>query len=1422
MSNSQTPERGTERRNLRSTRSTASATAAANPRRRQRDSADGTQKPPAPKRRRHNKPNIDEETFEPPSQKDARDSTEHLPLLESFASQATTVEDDTMTNLVNGNIHLSAEGSVRGGSMTRATPSEHTTMTIRGRPKRVMRGDNATVLAQTSGYSVKLLPSTPRELRKEGVEYRGSLGTDNTALAVTRERAIIWDYTAHSAASNPRTFDMPFSCRAGDALPYGALVSHGLGSTTDLGLLLLSATTGKAVFYESIHRATSLGLFQDRKTGVEGSIGSLFSSETVVDLVSADHAGFVVVLSSGRITQVTLHDAQGKARIFSQFLKATESTSGSFFGSFSNLWSAGFRKDLAAVHTRQLNSRGQVQAVALTEQVEILVWDMDWAGRSDFRSSITCKEALVGDIRDLLIPELAGKAETIMALDFAILDKPTSVVGNEVATAGTEVPLGLLILLRAGTLDDHIYLVADVVLTGDIFEVSRLVQLKSYRHRGDARYQTKPKLTVPKPGHTAFVSFEDATVLFGLRDAVVDGPEAQLHMSYMEPDQYEEAIVLRTGKDIAIESAWDEGSRGSHASCLSFVKGAGLVRITGADVYALDMGWKLSAMTHIEQAVFFGAMQQDNIIDFSRRSDIQYSLEEVEEAALAISNQIVRAETKYTNVISTAPTSMEQHLAAKAQALKALAAHVRRNYAALSRSTMWRLLWNAERVAAAQQLWVAFEEHVTMMSEKGKRKATLLDEICDWFNNESHPEEPFTKRKELKDEEPVRKFFIGGLHRLEKLLQYTKVFLDELRKNDDWAQERVLRVVIQTNDVFLRGLRAAFIFRSENAAEYGILPELIDDGVVTDIVEYTDVPEFWTSTERLVSITGQVTTLSRSFASGAYENYEQTTATIEQLAREIADANPNLIELLCLQFKERINWRSSRPSQKDQVRAQQLLSEFESLRHEHFRSLANVGHAEDGMRLAEKYRDMHTLTDIVVGEDQYNEEQLQEAPEQSVKAIIYKTREDLNEKVKKFFDRYGSAWADAFFDKLFSGSSVGKKLEQAQARWQKSLATYLQSHPSRAKICWINDVTQESDFSHASSALAQAAEAQEGRLWAKKVELSMSKLALLAAKEAGESTNELSNGTSTAKDDPRNELAVVEVQERLYAHLYPEIVASLDRDAEVEICMQKFGNHVKDWPALRQLLENGLHATLNHIALSIEQLIDVLTLMDIVTSETEGNMQGTEFMLALIALDAAAPSMSSARLETLLQLIWKRCYIYDDWAKLKLSGKTKQSDSERGKELRATAPWQTLFHMLDTKFFDSTRHVDVRKPSECLGSACRREDISYRFDNEELLDPILHDLKIQDELLQSYVSDRHLDELMMQCDRDAKIALHAQEEGMVVRSQHERDFPLQGEDADLNGAGTNGHAKGANGNQPEYAEGFAQDATEVDGDVEME
>jgi nuclear pore complex protein Nup133 len=323
----------------------------------------------------------------------------------------------------------------------------------------------------------------------------------------------------------------------------------------------------------------------------------------------------------------------------------------------------------------------------------------------------------------------------------------------------------------------------------------------------------------------------------------------------------------------------------------------------------------------------------------------------------------------------------------------------------------------------------------------------------------------------------------------------------------------------------------------------------------------------------------------------------------------------------------------------------------------------------------------------------------------------------------------------------------------------------------------------------------------------------MSKLALMAAEEDSQ-PKKIANGGPVQKiDSAINELTVVRVQELVYEHIHGTIIGSLDREAETLNCMTKFGNHISDMTALRQLLENGLNMIIDHTVLSIEQLIDVLTLIDIQVDPSEGaaNIGGREFILALSALDAAAPTLKQDRFETLLQLIWKRCYIYDDWAKLKLS--SKQSDAARSETLRGTTLWFTIRYGLDANIFDSdSSKVRILAPIDCLGSACQPEDFSYRFTDEDLLMPILHDCKIQDEILQGFISDRRLDEVAVECLRDAQVMKEVQDAARAEMAQDLRALDIDATENSLfenvnglylesNGYGEeNGYAHG------EYAE----------------
>jgi nuclear pore complex protein Nup133 len=1249
--------------------------------------------------------------------------------------------------------------------------------------KRPTRGDGATVLAQHPRYSVKLLPSTPKELRREGVEYRGTLGVGHHALAITRKSAYIWDYTAHTTVSSPRIFDVPFVVKETDPPPFGALVSTGTG--TDFGLLVISATTGEVFFYESIERAASLGLFQDRKSGVAGSVGSFYSGESVVDLISADHAGFIVTLSSGRIAQLNLKDTQGRARVSGQFLKATELVSGGFFGGLKGLLGgSGWTKEVAAVRTRPLGTRGQMQVISLTVRGEVQLWDLDWSGQYAFRGTIDCREMIVRELKGLESPELEGRAENFAAVDFAILQKPSN--GTGVTTLSAELPIDLAILLRNGSFDKYKYALAEVSLEGADVSVSRVMELDTYSSPLNLTARSKPHLVIPKIQHTAFVAFPDAIVLTTMEESQLNSPDAQLHASYVEPAPFEDTIYLKQDNRFVVLGTCEEDSKSDQASAIVFIKGAGLVRITAADPNTIARLPRTPAKSKIEQAIFHGALQEGNIIDFSR-TDTTSSPQEVEKAALGISNEILTSTSPF---ISTTPTSIEIHLDIKARALEALVRHVRQTYPTLGPSAMWQLLWDAERVAAAQQMWRTFQDHVAASSQE-KRKATLMDELCFLVIQQLDPQ-PEAARD---SDDTVHRFFIHNLQHIERIFPKTAEFLQLLRNDTDNSAEKKLLLLLQANELWNRTLETVFAFRTEHAAAYGILPEFIEDGVLTDVAEYFDVPEFWTSTDAMLKAANNMGPVSRDLAQEEYDKIEDGSPRV---VMQIGEENPLLIEILCRIFRERINWMDSRQDDRYQEKAEKLRLYYEQRRHEEFRSLSAIAQTEAGMKLAEKYKDMLTLTEIIVSEIQYALEEGVNTREQGDKRISrYIT--DLTARTTKYFDRFGDDWANAYFDFGFSGNHAGVMLQLAQENWPDALTKYLRGDPSRAKLCWIDDIYSTKDFDHAQQCLDVVAHDQETQLWAKKVELSMAKLAHLAAREGLESDGAVLGEQDKVTSAADRDLEVVRIQEDLYQHFYPEIRACIDFQAMIEVSMQKFGFKNQDLNALRKLLEAGVERLLLHVALSVDELIDVLTLMDsyIADRGLDHNLRGQEFYLALKALNAAAPSMPQARVDLLLQLIWKRCYVYDDW--VELNSRQKQSEDEIENTVRKTVAWRTFYYALDHGLLGPDSNVRRLQPSECLGAGCLPEELEYRWPEPDILHPILNDNKIQDEQLQGFVQDRRLDDWIETCFRSAKSEVVEQAEEKAQRLQHERTYEKLFDLEASNGHEMNGHAKGPNG-----------------------
>lgn len=103
-------------------------------------------------------------------------------------------------------------------------------------------------------------------------------------------------------------------------LPIGSLVSASI-STAQPGLVIVMPTTGKITYWESITSAAALDLTRQQRCGLEGSVGGMLSGESVIQMVDAAPAGFILGFSSGRLALLSLRDTQGRPTVRVQIMQ---------------------------------------------------------------------------------------------------------------------------------------------------------------------------------------------------------------------------------------------------------------------------------------------------------------------------------------------------------------------------------------------------------------------------------------------------------------------------------------------------------------------------------------------------------------------------------------------------------------------------------------------------------------------------------------------------------------------------------------------------------------------------------------------------------------------------------------------------------------------------------------------------------------------------------------------------------------------------------------------------------------------------------------------------------------------------------------------------------------------------------------------
>ena len=1097
------------------------------------------------------------------------------------------------------------------------------------------------------------------------------------ALAVTHDHAYIWDYSLSLSTPVPQIVSLPNLSRYGQSLPLGSIVRN--GPSSDMSLVIVSTSTGKIFFWENVDLAGSQNLFQQKPERVEGSVGGLLSGETVVDLIDADQAGFVLHFSTGRLAQLTTRDSQGNAHVEVRFMRSQASTGSSgLFGGLRTVFSAGsWRRDVKAVRIRPSQLRGHREAISVTEGGIFQAWDLTWSSQAQYLLEIDAQQEIINGLQGSMNYSSAELEFRPRVLDFVILPDHTY-DGREVALPNTEGGLRALVLVTEPKLVSANYTLLQMTLKPTV-AVERLIAIDAYTGMEGEGAAWSPRLMMPSPAHTAFVVFGDAIAIVSLtRNS--DTPDSQLLAeSTVSVNAFQDIIYFRPDREVQVLTcqAENHGSKSVHSNLLVYLKNYGFLRLVADEA---SPGAKVSVHSKIEQAVFYGRVT-DNVLDFSAKQNAIYPTDEVESAALIVSQKILSSRAE---VIPEIMTSMEQQLALRSMFMRRLILHLKRNCKPLSRQVRWKLLWSAEKMHAAEALWKHYDSRLRM---KNMPTRPFVDDLFYIL-----PDQYKTEMDDaLGEHDQTRMWFVRDVGRFEYVVPYCMHALQSIQADSKPGKVEIAQMLSEANDIILVSLEAAFRFRQDNLELFGLEDEELDFGVL--VSGYDGLPAFWTSTQNIVySVMHQTRLLERTVKEvldGAL-----LLDGMPGLTEKLISHGAPMVKYACLTYIERFRWCLAQDDEKTRATGRNLKHDFETkTRKDLLLSLHKSGSGESAIQLAEDLHDMPTLVQLVTMEfDEYLYE-ISGCKEAARYEELWSQANELGVRAGEYFNRFGDSYSTAFFNHYINMGRFARMLDEAE-RTHPRLTNYLRAEPARAKICWINDVLHERDLERAGRVLLDVAKRQENDVWCKKVEVSMAKLAILAADEDGpkrsgkqgqvqkEEPTDPSNESSTAtlhanmRQRADRELRQLAIQERVYRHVKHAAYNPLDRAAEIELVMQEYGvGQVANKPALAELLRQGFLQMFSSQAVDAAHLVDVLTLMDSAPNPVQGDdICGREFLLALQVLDDAETVLPGK--EEVLRLVWKRLFLRDDWEGI--NNTVDKADEDVQLELEGTVLFRTL------------------------------------------------------------------------------------------------------------------------------------------------
>lgn len=1251
--------------------------------------------------------------------------------------------------------------------------------------ERVSKGDGSVVLTTNTAYTVSKLPALPDRIRadSQNKQHGAIFSSSGYALTLTHTHAIVWPYTSTTTSPETFTFALPYpSKHASDPLPLGTLVSPS-ASSEEPGLLVVMPVSGKIAYWESISSAATLDFIRQQRTGVEDAIHGMFSGEFVVQLVNAESAGFVLAFSTGRLAYMSVRDSHGRPTISVQFLRSgLGGSSGGFLGSLRHaLSTSSLKGDIAAVHASYGTKVGERTIVVATSKGKLHAWRLHRGGHHEAFADVDIRESLC---------EAAEKtgaqapADTFEVIDFAFVPRGVEKKYRDLTRFSDAISSEddslqhLLLLISSGGRRSQRYLLAEVVLSAGAFQVGMVRPLASYTTPIRTIAPVRPRIYLPRPAMVAFIVFDRAVVVASLASPP-DSPESQLHEdSRILPSTFEDVIDFRdedvleivgSGMEEPFPSSYTSEDFRAHRhktknpATVLLVRGVGVVRlaITDIDRFVSDKPPAVTAKSKLEQAVFFG-IKDDNPLVFEGRRNLLFSNKDIGDAAVQLSHEIVSSKTPF---ITNLPASLETNMRTRLNYLEKLISHLNVLQVDLDQRTRWLLLWNAEKMTVATLIWKQHEKFLAQRPDGDKK--TVVSETAVYINEQQKTE----PNPAIGEVDPVRHWFIHDVWRLDIFIAWGYQIIKYAYTERLTDNAGITRLIYEAVTISNLSLTEALRYRDNHSTLYGVKPWSTGAGI----------PEPWNATHFITNNLKRLVEFCYTWLDEFYlqdSNEDVNPSLLESVRGQL----PTLTNVYLTSLQQYAQWAES--SGDDQTRAYgKVCSDaHKSDSYTKVMKLKEYGLWREAVELAEENQSFDAMARLLV--EHVHDTRLQasagEIPTDAAHVEVTATEEQIG----NFFDKYGQPFAFPAYEVLLETSGIQAVLDFPYDK--KGFATeFLRTKPELAKISWINDVERENDIDHAAKTLLSLGLTREQQVWNKKIELSLGKLALLAEEE-----KLVAQGTVSVDDEDREtktmaglerierELDMIKVQDSLYKQILPSITLAIDENAEVELALKAHGGLIpKKHKVLADIFEDAVLRLIKHEALDAFSLIDLLTLAYLRPEHVDEI--GDQFYLALLVATWGLKGKDQRNAE---RLIWRRCYLRDDWKQVNETND--KADTDQLDAVGATAAYSAMFaiaahHKSDESFYP------VMKPSEVVGVFTDHVDRRFNDMDENFRNKLLDAMKWEDSKLRVYIEQHQLDSWHGTVLEEAERAV-AREYDLRTQAQA-ADPPSHGH---MNGGGT--------------------------------